>query len=124
MANDGLNEFRITMLENQIADVLVRLDEMRKEYATKADVAALNERVDRLGNEVKEWRIECAARFAAIEARLDAIEAILPTLVTKEEFRAELKAEISSAFNRGIAIMITVQCALNGGLYMLLRHAN
>ncbi|MGO4382228.1 hypothetical protein AB4Z19_28500 [Pseudoduganella sp. RAF19] len=120
MANDGVNEYRIAMLEQQMAEVLVKLDEMRTEYATKAELAALTVRVERLEQEVKEMRIEYAARFAAIEKRLDTIEATLATLATKDE----LKAAISQALNRGMAVMITTQLALNSGLYLLLRHAN
>ena len=81
-----------------------------------AELAALAARVERLEQEVKETRIAYAARFAAIEKRLEVIEA---TVVTKEE----RKAAIGEALNRGLAIMITVQLALNSRLYLLLRHS-
>jgi cell division protein FtsB len=106
MANDGVREFRIAALEKHMIDVVTAINALRNECASKAELAALSARVEKLEQEFKEFRIEFTARLEVIEA----------TMVTK--------AELNQVFNRLIGIMIPVQIALNGGLYMLLRHAN
>ncbi|WP_395407647.1 hypothetical protein ACHMW6_13710 [Pseudoduganella sp. UC29_106] len=89
-----------------MVDVAAAINELRKDCATKAEVAVLTARVEKLEQEFKEFRIEFVARLKVIEA----------TMVTK--------AELNQVFNRLIGIMIPVQVALNGGLYFLLRQAN
>ena len=120
MANDGSNEVRIAILEKQMADMQAMMAEMRKEYATKADLAvtsaelarlepkvdALAERVEAIAQELKALQIECARRFAAIEAQL-------PHFATKNDVR-----------KMGLRIMLANFSTQIAVAAMLLRYAH
>jgi len=110
MANDGIHEVRISTLEKRMDQVLRELqelrEEMRRDYATKADLARVETKVDALALELKALQIQCAQRFAAIESQL-------PHFATKDDVR-----------KMGLRLMLasfSMQIAMTGLLLHFLR---
>ena len=129
MSNDDNSEVRVALLESKVDNLLAAVAELRRDSATKDDIASLQRQIDALREAVKQLdaRIgQIELRIALIEQRLDHIEAILPTLATREELlavKAELKVEMKAEFRRLLLIfafaIITIQTSLVAGLLAL-----
>jgi len=108
MANDGVHEVRISILEKRMDEVLKEIHvlraEMRKDYATKAVLARLEEKIALLiadvkasQSELKTLHVECAQRFTAIESQL-------AHFATKDDVRKMGLRLILASFSMQIAM--------------------
>lgn len=95
MPKDDSMDVRIAILESMVDDLIHQVAAMRRDLATKSDVADLQRQIDGLHGEVERLRTETEVRFQRIEERIARLEERLTRL--EQKFDSEFKQLASKA---------------------------